>query len=561
MTFTPYFPPNNELTAEDVAHILRRCCFSFNKEDVDYFTGMTPDDVYDELFTPIGSASLGINTGNTFANLNNLASGSSSPAKFKRRKLATCWWMDDMIRNGNRAFAYKLMFFWHTVFVSSFNIVENNGNRLNDQNSLFFDYFNGNLKDIAILITRDFQMLRYLNNEDNKYIASSPEPPQENYAREFLELFTIGKEDSNTTGDYVHYTEQDVTELANILTGFNIQNYNVSINPNHHNFGEKQFSDKILDSNGNAFRIEAEPNTGNHTALAMEIEFSTFVDALFSTKNQSTNNENQPRVAVRICERLYKFFIKEEIDLDTQTKINNLAEQLVGAHDYNMDFAIRTILESEDFFSEKNRGSLVKTPFELLAHIISYFHLAIPEPEIEDASSSLQPNSDFREFWLDEVYTEIFTQLGFTMFRPPNVSGYIGYQENSSSLAWFNTGTLINRYSMGDLFVDGIANSGGDIVIKIIPLLRSWFGSTYVYGHVLAEKIVALLVRDLFPAPMPPTAPLFVRLKGILENGSAGSWDDQVISNNGLLHLTNAGVIRMKKMLKELFHSPEFQLK
>jgi uncharacterized protein (DUF1800 family) len=138
----------------------------------------------------------------------------------------------------------------------------------------------------------DNSMLVYLNNTSNSKSA-----PNENYAREFLELFTIGKGPQISAGNYTNYTEADIVQAARILTGFRYKSdrsvidattgipkgYNVF--SSHDSTSSKVFSSAF----GNAAIASATDANG------MDAELNAFVDMVF----------NQQATAKNICRKMY----------------------------------------------------------------------------------------------------------------------------------------------------------------------------------------------------------------------------------------------------------------
>ena len=125
-----------------------------------------------------------------------------------RRGRSLYSWSYLQMQNAGMSISEKLTLFWHNHFVSvSFNP------------HLEYYYMNllrthslGNFKELTKQITTDPNMLRYLSGSQNTDMA-----PNENYSRELLELFTIGKGDVVGIGDYTNYTEDDVLQMAKVL--------------------------------------------------------------------------------------------------------------------------------------------------------------------------------------------------------------------------------------------------------------------------------------------------------------------------------------------------------
>ena len=123
------------------------------------------------------------------------------------RSLLKCWWTGRMI-NQDRTILEKLTLFWHNHF-STETIIYRRGTFAYEHNQLLRANALGNFKNLVRMVTLDRAMLVYLNNYLNV-----KEAPDENYARELMELFTLGKENNP------NYTEADVQAAARVLTGW-----------------------------------------------------------------------------------------------------------------------------------------------------------------------------------------------------------------------------------------------------------------------------------------------------------------------------------------------------
>ena len=208
---TPYAGTfgNNELI-----HLLKRTLFGSTKADIDFFKGKTMLQVVDALLTaPASEAAPPIKT---YAAVDAIAAGATwvnikedGLNAGERRNSLRSWWIGNMI-NQDKTIFEKMVLFWHNHFATE-----------NNENSPILSYFYvkmlrknalGNFKTFVKDVTFDSQMMRYLNGERN-----SKSVPDENYARELQELFTLGK------GADSQYTEGDVKAAAKLLTGWRIQ--------------------------------------------------------------------------------------------------------------------------------------------------------------------------------------------------------------------------------------------------------------------------------------------------------------------------------------------------
>ncbi|MCX7743858.1 MAG: DUF1800 domain-containing protein [Flavobacteriales bacterium] len=177
----------------------------------------------------------------------------------------------------------------------------------------------GNYKELLHAIAKDPAMLEFLSNVNNK-----KDHPNENFARELLELYTLGRG---------NYTEQDIKEAARAFTGWRYdEEGNFYVDEKDHDFGEKQFLGK----------------TGNFTG-------EDIINILL----------NDRRTATFITRKFYLYFINEHPD---EKKIETLAEVFYNSG-YDISRLIREVIESEWFYEEENIGTKIKSPLELICGI------------------------------------------------------------------------------------------------------------------------------------------------------------------------------------------------
>src|SRR3990170_3304894 len=203
------------------AHLLNRAGFGGRPDEIERVVRMGPDAAVDELmrfdriqesFPPPDFASLR-NLWESVAGL--YRTNAAERQRFEARVIAQRadneklqeireWWVSRMIQT-RRPLLEKLVLFWHGLLVSGrpdARLAEN----LFVQNELFRRTALGNFKELILAIGRDPAMLEYLDNESNRKGR-----PNENFARELMELFTMG---------VGNYTEQDVREAARAFTGW-----------------------------------------------------------------------------------------------------------------------------------------------------------------------------------------------------------------------------------------------------------------------------------------------------------------------------------------------------
>ena len=312
------------------AHLLNRAGFGGRPDEIDRLTRLGMDAAVDELFnydripesvTPPDFTSLRT-LWETVARLRQ----QNAPQRQRFEALVIAqrgdnqklqemreWWVTRMIQT-RRPLQEKLVLFWHGHLVSGRPDARLSEN-LFAQNELFRRMALGNFKDLIVAISKDPAMLEYLDNESNRRGR-----PNENYARELLELFTMG---------IGNYTEQDIKEAARAFTGWTRRAYEFSFDARQHDDGPKTFLGR----------------TGN-------LDGGDIVNIIFE----------HPATARFLPRRLFEFFAYLRPD---ETLVEEMAD-LFRRSNFTVAPLMRTILTSQVFYSERAMRSQIKSPAQLV---------------------------------------------------------------------------------------------------------------------------------------------------------------------------------------------------
>jgi len=247
--------------------------------------------------------------------------------KMSRKKVhefSTAWFQ--RLDNPSEILREKMTLFWTNHFVCE------------SKNILFLESYNnmlrknalGNFGDFTKIVSKEAAMLGYLNNKQNK-----KKSPNENFARELMELFTLGQD---------QYTEQDIKESARCFTGYN------------HNFkGEFNFRQKHHDENEKTFFGK----TGNFNG-------DDIIDIILQKK----------QCARFISKKIYSYFVNEIIN---EKHIDEMVN--VFYKDYNIENLMRFVLLSKWFYNDENVGTKIKSPIEFLIGINTIVPYKIEKPK------------------------------------------------------------------------------------------------------------------------------------------------------------------------------------
>jgi uncharacterized protein (DUF1800 family) len=371
----PYAGPWNRRVA---AHLLRRAGFGGAPADVDRLAGMSVRSAIDSFITFADTASLparpaltdppipprGLYRGMMMGVAPDSGTVDARKAfqmqnnRIRRQNLIAMqqWWLARMIASP-APLQEKMTLFWHGHFTSSPE-KQTSAQELLMQNQLFREYALGNVRDLTLHVSQDPAMLRYLDNNVNVKAH-----PNENYARELMELFTLG---------IGNYTEQDIRESARALTGWTFR--------------------KNPDGTGSFIDNRGAHDDGTKTFLGQTGNFSgnDVVEIIFK----------QPAAAKLFATKLLSFFVY----MDPEPALVNQVAALIAKNNFDMKPVMSTLLRSNVFFSDRAYRALVKSPVEFVVGTHQLF--GIPE--------------------VAPVELATLRAMGQVLFYPPNVKGWDG---------------------------------------------------------------------------------------------------------------------------------------
>lgn len=366
----------------------------------------------------------------------------------------------------------KMTLFWHNHFVAS---NPNKARRYYQYYTLLRQHALGNFKTLTEKITIDPAMLRFLDGGKNTKSA-----PNENYARELLELFTIGKGPTVGPGDYTNYTEQDVVELARALTGWRFfngpdQDGNIAyFVPNRYDATEKQLSHRFDN-------VVIQP--------AGEDEYKTVIAIIFQ----------KTEVARFIARKLYGWFLHATIDEGIERDIIEPMAQLIIDNEYEIKPALIALLSSEHFYETTYHGCMINHPIDYLFKIINTFQLALPTDAIER-------NRMFYNLYLG------IRDLEMNIFYHPTVAGWKAfYQAPQFTKFWINSVSLPIRQKVSDRLLNGFRINGFLLKLNLLDFIAELNNPTE------PNDLIKDIATTLFAQPL--TEDQLVALKAIILPG------------------------------------------
>jgi uncharacterized protein (DUF1800 family) len=344
-----------------MSHLLRRAGFGASPAELDRYGAMGTTDATKSLIDYQGVSNAALE-----ARLPSIDFSAARPAVAVGATQG--WWVQRMVETA-RPLEEKMTLFWHGLLTSGLD--KAGPEQLFTQNQLYRKMALGNFDDLLKAVSKDPAMMVYLDTETNR-----KGKPNENYARELMELFTTG---------IGHYTEDDVRESARSFTGWTLTGGrqlrlttgSVFV-PRLHDDGSKTFMGK----------------TGNFTG-------DDIVEMLVPLR----------ATAERLTTKLFAFFAYPNPEPEI---VQHLADVFQKSR-YNVGAVVQEIFSMDAFYSDKSYRAVVKSPAELVAQTLK------------------ATGADQRTYLLA---TTAMAPMGQVLFYPPNVGGWPGGSSwiNSSTL-------------------------------------------------------------------------------------------------------------------------------
>jgi len=309
----------------NIAHLLSRTLFGYSKLDLSKaqgyanYTDLLNEAILKDLPAP-AAPNAWVNTTPASAQIT-----SNDVGTWYRE--FNYWWFDLMHKEGLNM-REKMVLFFHNHFSNERYKVQYPQN-MYAQNVLFRKYAFGNFKQLVKEISIDPSMLIYLDGNNSRGSA-----PNENYARELMELFTMG---------IGNYTETDVKQAAKVLSGWQVSGLNATFVSTR-------------------WYTEASVTVLGKTA---KFDVNSLVDHIF----------DQKATAEFICRKLYKEFVYYK---PNETFITQMAD-VFRSNKYEMKPLLKFLFSSEEFFAAANKGVKIKNPTELMVGAGKLLELPTPD--------------------------------------------------------------------------------------------------------------------------------------------------------------------------------------
>ncbi|WP_190810722.1 DUF1800 family protein [Flagellimonas sp. S3867] len=385
-TLAPYTDPLDELRA---AHLYRRLGFSASVQTINAAVGQTADTLIDNLvdqalaLAPIAPPAWADWTNDDYPADDDLA---GQLRRAQQEEFATAYG-NSLLDNNLRD---RLSFFWSNHFVTEIDVY--------NCNSFLYYYINclqrnaiGNFRTFVSEIGLTSAMLYYLDGVRNR-----GNNPNENYARELYELFTLGEGNN--------YTEDDIIETAKAISGYTEN-------------GEVGCTQVTFDP--------TEFNTENKTIFGQTGNwgYDDVINILFT--------ERPNEIAWFICKKLYEFFVhpdSDDADGNAQAIINGMAATFTS-NNFELAPVLRQLFKSQHFFDEDAIGVIIKSPFDLYMNLIKETGFTYDDSTVINVIDASR-------------------LIGQTLFDPFDVAGW------QRDRQWINTNFIIGRWLTSEVFLE-----------------------------------------------------------------------------------------------------------
>jgi uncharacterized protein (DUF1800 family) len=337
--------PNVTWTRDLAAHLLRRAGFGSTRAELDELEALGLDAAVDRLvhYETVSNADLD-------------ARLAQFDFDFTRANDVRAWWVMRMLYTA-RPLEEKMVFFWHDHFATSVAKVQ--AEQMKAQLDTFRLLALGNFEDMLVAVSRDPAMLDWLDNRLNRVGR-----PNENYAREVMELFSLGEGNG--------YTEDDIKEVARAFTGWTTRNDAYAFVPGAHDTGAKTFLGVTVAAGG-----------GESDGLRV-----------------CETLAGHPSCGPFLVRKLWEFFVYPN---PSDAVVAKFADVYYGSG-YDIREVMRAIFRSDEFYSEKALFGVVKSPTEFTV----------------GALKALDAEVDSRNFGNETAV------MGQILLAPPDVAGWDG---------------------------------------------------------------------------------------------------------------------------------------
>ena len=372
----PFLPSQkNPWNAEQINLVFRRLGFGCSISDIKLYLNSSPGVLIDDILD--GASSMEVTPPPEWGHWDNKQFNNSAKNKSYYHTLWQKQAFKDIANNG---FRERLTVFWSNHFVIEYRDV-NQPAYLYQYYTLIQSHALGNFKTFVSAMGLAPAMLLYLNGYENKKNS-----PNENYARELYELFTLGEGNG--------YTQEDITETARALTGYN-----------------RKTSLGVIEFNENTF------DNGSKTIFGSKGKwgYGDVIEILFEKKKDL--------IAEFICTKIYRYFVSPDPNFSIISSMANTLKEEA----FELMPVLKKLFKSQHFYDSVNNNVIIKSPIDLMLGL----HHSLSFQYQDNVDLELNLKNKCRD-------------MGQEIFSPVDVAGWQGNHD------WINSETLPKRWEFAD---------------------------------------------------------------------------------------------------------------
>lgn len=538
------------LSEKNAAHLLRRATFGPTIKQIKDFTGKTVTQAMDLLFDTAATNPLPPKDSKTSSSWVNpptqrKAVEETNSEQEELHEFFKAWHVDVMMKSG-ATINERIAWFYHTHLPARWTRIKSS-EAIYYQNCIFRYYALGSFKELFKKICADNAMLKYLDGATNRKNS-----PNENFAREMFELYSIGRGEQIAERDYTTFTEDDVKSATNVLTGW-VFDEGFSTDdpdhgwptgyldatgdvPNHHNTESKTFSSKF----------SGQTIEGGATVSAATAELGNMIDMIFD--NDAT--------AKAIVRKLYRFFVYHFISESAESNIITPLATTLKANNYEIHTVLKELFASKYFYDDDNSdtsddtiAAIIKSPVDLVLGALRFFEVDLPDRETETATFY----SDMKNGVLPR-----FMEQGLNFYEPFEVAGYPPYhQKPGYARNWIMPSELAYRYQIGERLMQR-PSYPTDFSFKIDAL--DWVqNSGYISNPGDSSEVVDILLKYMLAVDLDADRKNYFLNTVFLDTFNPSTWQSEwnAYTSGGSADTVKG---RLEILVSSIMQSPEYQM-
>jgi len=547
------------LGTERAAHLLRRATFGPTIAQINQFADYTATEAMNELFKePAQNPAPPIDplTAATWVDpLGQQKAGEANSEQDDLFKFFQAWHLDVMLKS-EPSLKERITWFFHSHLPARWTEIRSS-EAIYYQNCLYRHYAYGSFKELFTKICTDNAMLVYLDGYSNH-----KDSPNENFAREMFELYSIGKGSQLEEGNYTNYTEDDIKAATRVLTGWifdeDFSNLDADTGLPIGKMSTTTGGNPVKDlASGHDKDVKTFSSLWNNEVIQpAEIinDLATVESAYGELDDLMDMIFDNPETARFIVRKMYRHFVYHFISEEVESDIIVPLAQTFQGNDYSIPDMLKVLMKSEHFYdedtlatSDNNIGALIKSPIEVFTTLMRFFDVTVPDR-----------NTQATAFYDDFAY--LISKLedqGLNYYEPFEVAGYPAYHQIPGyGRNWIMTHALAHRYQTGDMLMKK-AGTGNETSIQMDVL--DWAENSGEVDPTSSTDIVTVLTKYLLAVEL--TTERFnyflntVFLDTLTQSTWLSEWNKYTGGGDDLVVRE-----RLETLVSSIIQTPEFQL-